>query len=92
MNATTSRAREFANALHEWTPKQKLNADIVRDLCRAIEKDVIDAIPQMPEAWDGHELRLCLAQQFAHQVSITMKTDHHRRRLYNAAIANMHSL
>ncbi len=36
----------------------------IRSLCRAVEASTLLAVPQMPDDWDGHELRLLLAQDF----------------------------
>jgi hypothetical protein len=51
----------------------------IQDLIRSVEKTVVEAIPAMPEEWDGIELREYLAGKFA-ESSILYRRDHLRKR------------
>ncbi len=46
----------------------------VRDLARAVERQIIDDIAtnKVPEDWDGHDLRQLLADRFAHEAGRPM--------------------
>lgn len=39
----------------------------VRDLIGSVQKTILAKIPQMPEEWDGIELRQLIADTFANQ-------------------------
>lgn len=45
------------------TKDQKI--DFIHDLVNAVRKRIIDRVNEMPEEWDGHELRRYIADQFA---------------------------
>lgn len=36
----------------------------IRELIANIQRDVLKAVPNMPEHWDGHELRRYIADRF----------------------------
>lgn len=37
---------------------------LIRDFMRRVEKDLLDKVPDMPEEWDGFELRWFIADKF----------------------------
>ena len=40
----------------------------VRSLVNAIRAEIIGKVPDMPEEWDGHELRQYIADRFSDRV------------------------
>lgn len=42
----------------------KQKKKFIRDLCGSISREVISKVPVMPEEWNGHELRVLLANKF----------------------------
>lgn len=43
----------------------------IRDLCRSICREVLTQVPKMPPEWDGHELRVLLAERFNDSASMS---------------------
>lgn len=41
--------------------------EFIRNLCDSTRDYLIRQIPQMPEAWDGHQLRRFISAEFARQ-------------------------
>ena len=64
----------------------------IRDLCNRIKKDVISKVGAMPSEWDGHELRVYLAETFEDSASMSIlrnRKDARRLRAYrNHVIVN----
>lgn len=50
----------------------------IRQLVKAVERTVIDALPRVPKEWDGHELREIIADAFDNQRTLR-RTDQRRR-------------
>ena len=44
-------------------------AEFIRNLTDTVRDALIAAVPNMPESWDGHELRALIADTFAAEVS-----------------------
>lgn len=44
----------------------------IRDLIAAVQKDIVKKVGEMPEEWDGHELRRYVADKFE-ESSMTIK-------------------
>ena len=42
----------------------------VTNLCDSVRDHVLSKLPQVPEEWDGHELRELIADAFAHETSL----------------------
>jgi hypothetical protein len=51
----------------------------IRNLTGSITAELISKVRNMPEEWDGHELRALLADTFAFEVSSTMRDKRGRR-------------
>ncbi len=53
----------------EWQQQ----VEFVRELCGTIEDEVVRAIKegQLPSQWDGHELRVLLAERFSASASMS---------------------
>ena len=51
--------------------KQKEKARFVRNLTASVAKAVIEDLEKMPEEWDGHQIRLYLAEAFAFEAAYT---------------------
>lgn len=43
----------------------------IRELCNRIRDEVSAKVPSMPTEWDGHELRIYLAERFADSASVS---------------------
>lgn len=55
----------------------------IRELCNNVRDDLLKRVSDMPEEWDGHELRKLIADRFAEVViSDQMKTNRRRIRAY----------
>ena len=37
----------------------------INDLVGHVRREIVESIPKMPEEWDGHELRLYIAEKFS---------------------------
>lgn len=60
----------------------------IADLCTAVSKHAMSKVAEMPEEWDGHELRQYLADEFSREISTLMRAKRSRRvRQYNNTIA-----
>lgn len=68
-------------ALTGMTERQRINAQIVANLCDSIRDDVLTKIERMPEEWDGHEIRELLADEFERERTPCMK-DRKRKKAY----------
>lgn len=44
----------------------------IRDLCGRIKREALSKVDQMPEQWDGHELRAYLADKFQDSASMSL--------------------
>lgn len=53
------------------TPKDR--AAFVTNLCNSVRDQVVSRTPDMPDAWDGHELRELLADLFAGERSSVLQ-------------------
>ena len=51
----------------------------IEDLCADVRDELVKKIPQMPEEWDGLELRELLTQKFADSCLMTRGPDSRRR-------------
>jgi hypothetical protein len=40
--------------------------DFIREIIAHVQNDILAAVPNMPEEWDGHELRRFIADKFDH--------------------------
>lgn len=61
-------ASDLAVVLLDARRNTQRDQELVRNLCNSIRDNVIAAVPFMPDAWDGHELRKLLADVFASEV------------------------
>jgi hypothetical protein len=61
--------------------KQKFIAELIDN----VKREIITKVPQMPEEWDGIELRQYIADRFAACV-ISDTMSQHRKRDYNNVI------
>ncbi len=43
-------------------------AILANELIDRVKADILEAIPQMPEEWDGHEIRQYIAEVFTRNV------------------------
>ena len=52
---------------HKGKMNRQAQGKFVRELCRNIEREVAEQIKskRIPTYWDGHELRMLLAEKFA---------------------------
>ena len=46
------------------TNKRESQSKFIRELCDNIRDDVLSQVDRMPFEWDGHELRMYLAERF----------------------------
>ena len=44
----------------------------IADLCEAVKRHAMQHAHEMPEDWDGHELRAYLSEKFADAASISL--------------------
>ncbi|MBS3648810.1 hypothetical protein KEU06_09350 [Pseudaminobacter sp. 19-2017] len=49
----------------------------IRELISAVQKSILDRVPDMPEEWDGHELRAYIAEKFGETVVTVGRTGHY---------------
>ena len=65
-------------------------AEFIVNLCNAVRDSVIAKVGNMPEAWDGHELRRMLADQFEREAWLLgpgIKQNRARFRKYRNIVA-----
>lgn len=55
----------------------------IRALCRSVEREILRAVPNMPNEWDGNELREMLASVFHESRSTAMRENRARRRAFD---------
>lgn len=63
---------------------RKEKREFIRSLTRAVTRDVLAKVSQMPDAWDGLELRELLADEFNRERHMTRGAEarrDYRRRL-----------
>lgn len=48
----------------QYINTRKGKREMIRSLCRGIEKHVLLKVPRMPAEWTGHEIRELLADMF----------------------------
>lgn len=65
---------------------QQAKKEFVKDLTASILKKVLEALPRTPEDWDGHELRMLLADEF--KASVYTVTTRRKRAYVNAVAVN----
>ncbi len=41
----------------------------IKDLCNSVRDSLLKKVPELPEDWDGHELRWLIAKVFEDQTS-----------------------
>ena len=51
----------------------------IEDLCASVQEAAINAIPQMPEEWDGWELRELLADKFSNAAWMRQRKEMRKR-------------
>jgi hypothetical protein len=51
----------------------KQKKKFIKDLTAAVRDNLLAKVKDMPEEWDGHELRQLLADKFAYETTDTMK-------------------
>ncbi len=67
---------------------RKQQRHFVRELISAVHKEILAKLPNVPEEWDGHELRQLIADHFQAS-SFTLRQWKRRLRDYrNAVIVN----
>lgn len=54
--------------------------EFVRSFMESMSSGMVNACENMPEHWDGHEIRAFIAEKFAYQVSELMKGSSKRGR------------
>lgn len=59
----------------------KEKKQLIKDLCNNVRDQVLAQVQDMPEFWDGHELRQLLADRFTDAVLVKMPPS--RRRKFN---------
>lgn len=60
----------------------------IRNLCNSVRDELIAKVKDMPEEWDGMELRELLAEKFKRETYDVMKDNRKRLRAYrNEVIA-----
>ena len=64
-------------------------AKFVCNLCNSLRNDILSAVPDMPEDWDGHELRELIADEFNRERTDCVRKDRKRKRAYGAAKAGL---
>ena len=64
--------------------------DFVRELFHSVQSDIEMKLPRVPEEWDGHELRVWIAQYFERAARMSCiagdKRGYRRKRYDNAVI------
>ncbi len=63
------------------TPEGK--AHFIQTVCDRLRDGATERIPAMPQEWDGHELRLYLAQLFSDEVTSHISQGKRRREYQN---------
>jgi hypothetical protein len=76
----TATAALLAKPIHQPIGKR----DFIRSFCNRLRDVAIERVPAMPNEWDGHELRLYLAQLFSDEVTLTGNSK--RRAEYRKAL------
>lgn len=54
----------------------------IRNLCNSIRDELVGKVKDMPEEWDGMELRELLAEKFRRETYDVMKDNRKRMRAY----------
>jgi hypothetical protein len=57
---------------------KKAKIRFIRELVTSVEKSVIDRVGDMPEYWDGRELRLYIAEKFNDAAYARLRTSQMR--------------
>lgn len=60
----------------------------VKELIANVQADLVSRVADVPEEWDGHELRQWIADRFQ-LASFTLKENKRRWRDYRNAVATM---
>jgi len=86
--------KALAAALAGLTPDQQRQREMIVALCDNMREHALAFLPQLPPAWDGHELRELLADLFDMERTHLMqqaKRSHNRRyKVYrNFVICNL---
>jgi len=53
--------------------------EFINDFCNAMRDAALSKADAMPDEWDGHELRLYLAEKFQFEVSTSMRDKRQQR-------------